>query len=166
MTGRDQGLWAFSVERYGRPGVAAACLRLQDETGADVNMVLACLWCARRGVAVGRDDMAALRAGAAAGWHGSVVRPLRAARRAMKQPPPGLSAEPVEALRSLVKSAELEAERQEQLLLEAALAQLPAADPSAAPLDLALANLSLYFEVSQGDVPPGLLAELAASCVD
>jgi len=42
-------LWTFCVQHYGRPGVATACLRLQDEHGLDVNMVLACLWWERSG---------------------------------------------------------------------------------------------------------------------
>lgn len=164
MTPPDSGLWAFSIERYGRPGVAGDCLRLQDEAGADVNVVLACLWCGRRGVAVGRADMAALGSGAAADWHDRVVRPLRAARRAMKRPPPGLSPDAVEALRTRLKAVELETERWEQSLLEAALAPLPAA---AVPgRGLAMANLALYAETLGAAVPPDLLEGLVRRCVD
>lgn len=32
--------WQFSSQHYGRPGVAQACLQLQDEYGANVNLLL------------------------------------------------------------------------------------------------------------------------------
>ena len=167
MTSPGTSLWAFSLERYGRPGVAAICLQLQDEAGADVNMVLACLWCAQRGVALDRNDMAAFAAGDVAKWHDRVVRPLRAARRAMKGALPGLSVDAVEVLRSRLKTVELETERFEQILLEAELVQRPptavlAGDPAGA----ALANLLLYAETLQGRAQPDVLQQLASACID
>ncbi|MDV2859061.1 MULTISPECIES: TIGR02444 family protein [Oceanimonas] len=33
-------LWKFSEQHYSRPGVAAACLELQDDYGANVNLLL------------------------------------------------------------------------------------------------------------------------------
>ena len=36
--------WAFSLEFYARPGVAEACLALQDRHGLDVNILLLCCW--------------------------------------------------------------------------------------------------------------------------
>jgi uncharacterized protein (TIGR02444 family) len=53
-------LWQFAVERYAVPSVRRACLRLQDEHGFDVDVVLACLWMATRGVALPREDLRAL----------------------------------------------------------------------------------------------------------
>ena len=51
--------WDFSLEIYAKPGVAQACLALQDECGADVNLLLFCCWAGpldeiamRRGVVV------------------------------------------------------------------------------------------------------------------
>ncbi|WP_243453991.1 TIGR02444 family protein [Oceanisphaera pacifica] len=32
--------WQFSAQHYARPGVAQACLQLQDEYGANVNLLL------------------------------------------------------------------------------------------------------------------------------
>ena len=43
--------WDYSLKTYNRPHVGKACLRLQEEAGADVNLVLLCLWLAARGVA-------------------------------------------------------------------------------------------------------------------
>ncbi len=42
-------LWTFACAFYGRPGVAAACLALQDEGGADVPLLLYLIWCGRTG---------------------------------------------------------------------------------------------------------------------
>jgi uncharacterized protein (TIGR02444 family) len=43
-------LWDFSLRIYGLPGIAPACLRCQDDAGADVNMILLLLWTAKGGV--------------------------------------------------------------------------------------------------------------------
>ena len=42
-----ESFWSFSLTVYGRPGVEAACLELQDRFGADVNLALYCLWIGR-----------------------------------------------------------------------------------------------------------------------
>ena len=55
MVDPADALWAFSLQAYARPGAAPACLRCQDEAGADVNIVLFLLWHAARGRAVARD---------------------------------------------------------------------------------------------------------------
>ena len=39
-----EGLWDFSVRTYRKDGVADACLSLQNDHGADVNMLLYCCW--------------------------------------------------------------------------------------------------------------------------
>ena len=45
----ENPLWTFAVSLYERPGVRPACLRLQDEVGLDVDVVLTILWIARQG---------------------------------------------------------------------------------------------------------------------
>ncbi|GJE41364.1 TIGR02444 family protein [Methylobacterium soli] len=117
MTGDP--LWTFACEFYGRPGIAEACLALQDEAGADVPLLLYLIWCAR----TGRPVDAAAIAGAddrIASWRVQVIAPLRAIRRAMRSELlPGQS---TQAHRERIKAAELEAER-------LALAALSAAAP-------------------------------------
>ncbi|WP_417617111.1 TIGR02444 family protein [Oceanisphaera sp.] len=44
--------WQFSEQHYARPGVAQACLQLQDEHGANVNLLLLLLMLEERGVTV------------------------------------------------------------------------------------------------------------------
>ncbi|WP_298715969.1 TIGR02444 family protein [uncultured Oceanisphaera sp.] len=45
-------LWQFSEQHYARPGVAQACLQLQDEHGANVNLLLLLLMLEERGLGV------------------------------------------------------------------------------------------------------------------
>ncbi|MGE0716193.1 MAG: TIGR02444 family protein [Alphaproteobacteria bacterium] len=110
-------LWDFACRVYGAPGVAAACLVLQDEAGVDVPLLLWCAWAAARGAA---PDRAAITAAAAAvaPWRDATVRPLRMIRRAMKADL-GADHAAAAALRERVKASELEAERLQLLMLEA-----------------------------------------------
>ena len=138
----DVPFWSFSVELYGRPGVAPACLALQDRFGCDVNLLLFALWAARNGVALGAADFARLDA-AVAPWRASVVEPIRALRRRLKAET--LDAEPglAESCRQVLLKAELEAERAAQELLARTLA-VEAAAPGEMDRNRARANLENY----------------------
>ncbi len=141
--------WRFSLDVYRRGGVAGACIALQDEHGADVDVLLFVLWCAARGSVL---DAAGLRAidTAVAPWRSTVVQPLRQARRALKPPPPPpFDAAAATALRERLLAAEIEAERLQQFAMQAIAP--PAGD--AEPSDAARRNLSLYAE--HAGVPPG-----------
>ena len=141
MVESSEGLWAFSLRTYARPGVAQACLALQDQAGADVNLLLFALWAASRGQSLTAADMARVDA-ATRPWRDGVVCPLRATRRALKALGGTRDAE---RLRDQVKQAELEAERQQQAVMESLLP--PQAEPTAHP-GLALANLTAYAEAA------------------
>ena len=104
----------FSLRIYGLPGIAPACLRCQDDAGADVNMILLLLWTAKGGVRLSPEKIAALDASVTA-WRQEVVEPLRKLRRRLKSP----SLDASGAFRQRVKSLELEAERLEQDALSA-----------------------------------------------
>lgn len=113
----DDPFWLFSLDLYGRPGVAEACLALQDGSGADVNLVLFVLWCAATERPLDAETLTRLDEQVAA-WRHAVVEPLRKVRRGMKvQLLPGLN---TETLRSEIKAAELAAERLVQAALFAA----------------------------------------------
>jgi uncharacterized protein (TIGR02444 family) len=130
--------WAFSLELYARPGVAASCLRLQDEGGFDVNLLLLCCWIARSGRGrLSEADIAAAEARAAP-WRRDVIEPLRAVRRGLKKLPDAASL----SLYAELKQIELRAEREEQRLLLASKLGSPSAVGTADD-DLA-ANLHLY----------------------
>lgn len=134
----DNPFWDFSLGVYARPGVAEACLALQERQGLDVNLLLFCCWAGARGHALTGDELARLIA-AVRPWQEGVVKPLRAARRWLKlqTTAPG---EEAAALRGRIKEQELAAERIEQQLLAGGLMPGPA-EPSPGA---AAANLKLY----------------------
>ncbi|MEE4118001.1 MAG: TIGR02444 family protein [Paracoccaceae bacterium] len=114
--------WRFSLSVYGQQGVPDICLALQDAHGVDVNMLLYLLFRATGGTALDADEIARLDA-ALAPWRDEVVRPLRGVRRGLKDAALARIAADDDRLRQRIKSAELEAERLQQM----ALARLGAA---------------------------------------
>ncbi len=110
----DHPFWDFSLALYARPGVAEACLRLQDGPGLDVNLLLFACWsAAERGAPPSRAGWRRLIDGTAA-WRSQVVVPLRGVRRFLKNS----TVTPWSAaLRERVKALELDAEHAEQLAI-------------------------------------------------
>ena len=90
--------WDFATGLYGREGVKAVSLALQDERGDDVLFVFACLYAAIEG---GGTLAVAPLLKALEPWQSEVTERLRAARRAAG---PG-------ALAQQILAAELAAER-------------------------------------------------------
>jgi uncharacterized protein (TIGR02444 family) len=129
--------WRFSLDFCGRPGVAAACLDLQDGHGRDVNLVLFACWVGLSGR--GRLAPAALATADAAlePWRRKIVAPLRVLRRRVK------ATADAAALYAALKAAELEAERVTQDRLDV-LAPAAAEPPRQTRIADALANLALY----------------------
>jgi uncharacterized protein (TIGR02444 family) len=108
-------LWSFALSTYARPGVEAACLRLQEQ-GADVCLLLCGAWLEQRGVALEPERMRTLQQ-LARPWQAQVIEPLRQLRvqwRAKAQ-----QDEQLATLRERVKALELDAERQLLTRLEA-----------------------------------------------
>lgn len=130
--------WQFSGSVYGRPGVAEACLDLQERHGLDVNLLLFCAWAGTRGQRLDGGDLGLLRS-AARPWHDEVVAPLRAARRWLKQQV-SLPEDLGETFREEVKGLELQAEMLEQLVLYQEL-EIPEGPSDAGTV---AANLRLY----------------------
>jgi len=150
MVARANPFWTYSLRLYRRPGVAPACLSLQERLGLDVNVLLFCIWAASRGHRLPAKTMT-LAAGLSLLWSTHVVRPLRHARRFLKP----LS---LPALRRDVAKVELAAERVEQDLLVRLAPKRPAAkfrpaDGAAVAAD----NIAAYLrrggmEAGAGDV--------------
>jgi uncharacterized protein (TIGR02444 family) len=135
--------WRFSLQFYRQPGVADACIALQEEAGADVNLLLFLLWHGAQRRALSADEVVGLEARVAA-WRERAVVPLRAIRRALKSPQALLDAGAAEAFRTRIKAIELEAERLQQeamygLVRDALLGQVA---PSVAAA--ARANVAAY----------------------
>lgn len=152
------GLWDWAVAAYGRPGVAPACLDLQDRFEQNVPLLLAAAWSAAQGRTLDLDAAVALTRA----WEADVVAPLRAARRGLKiahRPIPDAGRE---ALRETVKAVELESER----LLLAALETL-AWPGQAAPLEPALGRAAAAWATAKNSAPPTReVAVLAAALID
>src|SRR3954451_15993160 len=113
MSTTESPFWRFSLEFYRREGVAPACLALQEAAGADVNLLLLLLWCARDGRRLAAADIAEIDA-LCAPWRAVAVVPLRDMRRGLKAPPALVRGAAAEAFRGKIKAVELEAERLQQ----------------------------------------------------
>ncbi len=138
--------WDFSLEVYGREGVAPACLGLQNRHGIDVNFLLFCCWLGRAGHgALGEAEIARLHE-VVLSWHRDVVRGLRAVRRRLKSNAEAVPGGLREALRRQVARIEIDAEHIEQLVLAAAQAGEPEPGVEVAEAaQRAAANLGGYF---------------------
>ncbi|MBB5746407.1 TIGR02444 family protein [Brevundimonas variabilis] len=120
-------LWDWSSEVYSAPGVAEACLHLQDEAGQNVPLLLWAAWMARTGRSADADTLEAA-CDMARAWTDTTIVPLRVIRRAIKSPIPDMGDLARELIRDRIKAVELEAEKH----LLAALEQL-APPPDGAP---------------------------------
>ncbi len=165
MSGQTARFWKFSLAVYADAAVQAECLDLQDRYGIDVNLLLFCAYMgAVHAVAL---PPSALReaAGLVADWHENIVRSLRTARRALKPFATGETplANPAAELRCSVKTAELDAERLEQMMLETWSAPLVGIWPRAEPEAAVAANIGALFRAGDAptrlaDLPPRLIA--------
>ena len=151
----SEGFWDFSIRTYRTEGVPEACLSLQNDYGADVNMLLYCGWV---GGFYGRFDVALFSkaSGFADKWADEVVRPLRSARTWMKQSgcyEESMSTEQCMSFREEIKAVEFAAEKMQQQVLETITSGRELrADVTEAALDDVLANLQLYAEHSGIDI--------------
>lgn len=143
-------LWEFASTRYAQDGAAAACLALQDELDADVNLLLTAAWLAHRGL---RWDLLQIEqiAAACAQWRALCLLPLRAIRRDLK------NLAGAENWYQRLKALELEAERQQLHRIEATVAALfgesvadAAIESGSAEQALIEANLIAYLSTLPG----------------
>lgn len=113
----ESPFWEFSIRVYAEPGVAEACLALQERHDADINVILFCLWSA----ASGEESLTRTRLGElldhVASWREEVIVPLRNLRQKLKEGMPDIPPDNSEIVRNTIKRAELDAEHAEQLLL-------------------------------------------------
>ncbi len=80
-------LWRFSLMLYSRPGVADALIRLQDERGHNVNLILFGLWLGLcEGVRLDTEALARAQA-TIAPLDRDLVQKLRGLRRQLKDQP-------------------------------------------------------------------------------
>ena len=133
-----EDFWNFALRLYARPGVAPACLELQDRQGKDVIIALYCCWLGASGRGrLGEGGLSEAEA-TARPWRGAVVEPLRRTRHALK----GVAG--AEALYGRMKQIELDAER---IAFQRLAPLAPEPDPQApaeARVAAARDNLLLY----------------------
>jgi uncharacterized protein (TIGR02444 family) len=117
--------WEFALRIYARPLVGDACLRLQNEAGVDVMMLLFTAFAAvRHRVLLTRLEIRDLDE-ACRPWREQIVQPLRAIRGRLKSGPLPAPSSATEPFRSTIKAAELVAERLQNRLLAERLPRRP-----------------------------------------
>lgn len=154
----DSGLesfWDFSVRTYRTAGVPEACLSLQNDNGADVNMLLFCCWI---GAYLGQFDEALFAQASefSTKWARGVVVPLRSARTWMKHTGCIADSMPTEAcmeLREEIKTVEFSAEKMQQQVLESLVSlDAPRSDAAVQVLEDVVANLLRYSKYTGFDI--------------
>lgn len=155
--------WRFSLATYRKPGVAEACLALQDGHGVDVNVLLFVMWLGTQGRRL--DGVAIQRVrDEAVGWARDVVVPLRLVRRSLKDAPPLVEAAAAQVFRTQVKRLELEAERLEQEALFGLAATLRVSDGT--PAEAAVrAHLETLAQVMGTEFPAAAVERLVEAAL-
>src|SRR5689334_17787625 len=145
----DSQFWQFSLDFYGRPRVAEACLDLQDNAGVDVNVLFFVLYMATHKRELNRAEIERVDASIKT-WRDEAVVPLRTLRRKLKTGIAPLATADTDKLRSAVKRLELEAEHTEQQWLERNFAPANIGTPASSENTAAQANLAAYAELMNG----------------
>lgn len=129
----DAESWSFALRIHAEPGVADACLRLQNEAGVDVMILLTTAFAAvRLRVVLQADDLREIDQACRA-WREQIVRPLRVLRTTLKSGPPPAPGRATEQLRSAIKRSERVAERLQNRLIAKCLRGKPASPERATP---------------------------------
>ena len=154
--------WAFALAIYAKPGVAEACLTLQNEAGVDVMLLLTTTFAAvKHRLLLTPDEIRALDE-ACRPWRVQIVWPLRTIRTGLKTGPRPAPGEATEPFRSQVKALELAAEKLQNRLLVECLPLRPPEKETVRPEQLrtVLGNVVSLFAKGRGTATK---ADLASS---
>ena len=160
--------WTFALAIYAKPGVAEACLALQDEAGVDVMMLLTTTFAAvKQRLLLAPDEIRALNE-ACRLWREQIVWPLRAIRSGLKAGPQPAPSEATEQFRSQVKALELAAEKlQNKLLVECLPLRLPEKETvRPEQIRTVLENVVSFFAEGQGTATKANLASSIDTIVE
>lgn len=135
--------WRFSVKFYAEPGVAQACIDLQDQAGVDVNILFFLLWMATQNRQLGNAEVAGLEQTIGA-WRDMAVVPLRQVRRALKTPPAAMAPPDAEGFRTRIKAVELEAERLQQEAMYGLAQRSAIGSPASSRIEAARSSAAAY----------------------
>jgi uncharacterized protein (TIGR02444 family) len=160
-TERGSPFWRFSLRFYRQPGVADACIALQDGCGVDVNILLLFLWLAtaKRSVPLAAAQAVCAKAGS---WRDDVVFPLRALRRKLKDGSSLVERSAAELFRTKIKAVELESERLQQEALFGLAAGLATEDAPTVEA-AARANVAAYEHAMARSFTPDAVEVLLAA---
>tara|TARA_Y100001934_G_scaffold39326_1_gene46263 strand:- start:50958 stop:51512 length:555 start_codon:yes stop_codon:yes gene_type:complete len=160
--------WSFTLDVYGREGVQPSVIHLQDDCGADVNLLLHAMWAGALGLPSTTSEKAADMASKVEAWRETVIEPLRAVRTAMRGGVAHVPQDESEGLRKQILKLEIESERIEQIILEAETPEAEGKEPGKADLAIVAASLAgvmaIYRESLSDDNRVALRAILAAAC--
>ena len=154
--------WRFSLRFYRQPGVADACIALQEQAGVDVNLLLFLLWHAAQKRALSRADVAELERRIAP-WRNMTVIPLRTMRRALKSPPTLVAGARAELFRTKIKAVELEAERLQQEAMHELVRASPCGREAPSTHAAARANVAAYATIARAAFPKPAIETLLAA---
>jgi len=150
-----ESFWDFSNHLYREPGVEQVCLELQDQAGADVNMILFACW---YGATRGRFPQPLFKRALqfSSQWNSALTSALRQGRRWMKETPPDTDDPDLKAqfvlLREEIIKVELQAEQFHENMLESLVTEPASGLPASAQSDAALYNLEHYAKGSGLDM--------------
>ncbi|MEA2905853.1 MAG: hypothetical protein QOI12_3240 [Alphaproteobacteria bacterium] len=155
--------WRFSLAFYRQPGVADACIALQEDAGVDVNLLLFLLWNAQRLRTFAPAEIEWLESKIGP-WRDTTVIPLRSMRRALKTPVLVAPAA-AEALRTRIKAVELEAERLQQEAMYELTPALPSGETAASAEHAARHSIAAYAAMLEAGFPTAAVDTVLAAFV-
>lgn len=153
--------WTFSLGYYRGAGVSEACLKLQDNCGVDVNVMLFLLWQASLKRQLGAVQVKAL-AEKVGPWQIDVIGPIRRLRRMLKGNALLLDKGATELFRTKIKAIELEAERLQQEAM-CAMAAGMTAEPAPSAEAAARTSIAAYESVAVSPFTPAAVDTLIAA---
>jgi uncharacterized protein (TIGR02444 family) len=146
--------WAFALAIYAKPGVADACLTLQNEMGVDAMLLLMTAFAAaQHRILLTPDEIREMDA-TCRPWREQIVRKLRTIRTELKAGPRQAPGEATEPFRSKIKALELEAEKLQNRLLAECLPLRPEQERvKPEQLRSLLNDVVMHFAGQQGSKP-------------
>lgn len=155
----DNLLWQFACQFYAQPGIEHALLVLQDEYGADINLILHGLWLAEKEV----EWQSSIIPARYSLWMKEQVLPLREMRREMKVQAINREWAGREQFRQQIKKVELIAEQHALAMLYAASQPLKSKQSASSAGNyhaLNLDTLTEYFGIPETALEPLLRLKL------
>ena len=149
----DSELWTFSIQTYALPEVEDACLILQNNYDVDINILMYCLWVAEKSIVLNTEDTRLLIK-TTEPWQKTILKPLRDARRMMKQHIIAMPSDLLDQTVSNLSEMELNAEHMSQLALEKTISLNRNTDKhDLTTIECASANLSTYLKQLESNTP-------------